>query len=193
MFTKIQGHKILNIYPYGSKVYGTHNENSDNDYIVVCEGFAGLYDQLDDVTFYDEKTFQEAIDRHEISVLECLFLPPNLIIQQTKDFNFELNLNQLRCSFSAKASNSFVKAKKKLTVEKDFNVYIAKKSLFHSLRILIFGIQIAKYGKIIDFSEANSLWKDIKEINADDWNFFKKIFQPIYNKLSSDFRILAPK
>jgi hypothetical protein len=61
-----------------------------------------------------------------------------------------------------KAGNSFAKAGKKLDVEKEH--YKGKKSLFHSLRILMFGIQIAKAGRITNYGEANDLWKEIKQV-----------------------------
>lgn len=32
---QLQPTEILNIYPYGSRVYGCHNEESDHDFIVV--------------------------------------------------------------------------------------------------------------------------------------------------------------
>jgi hypothetical protein len=86
-----------------------------------------------------------------------------------------------------------IQGKKKLTVEKDYSPYIAKKSLFHSLRILIEGIQIAKYQKIIDYSQANYLWEEIVNNKVNDWSYYKEKYQPLYNKLNSEFRIYAPK
>lgn len=189
--------KVLNIYHYGSFVYGTNNENSDKDFIVVVEGKENYDNQLNidgnDYTIYDEESFENKIKLHEISVLECLFLDEKFIEQEDKKFNFELDLQQLRISISAKCSNSYAKARKKLEVEKDFNPLVAKKSLFHVLRILLFGKQIAIYGKIIDYQEANHYFKDIMNIDSNDWKIFKEKYQPIANNLKTDFRIYAPK
>ena len=190
--------KVLNMYHYGSRVYRTNNENSDFDFIIVYEGTDGIQGQLitsgnNSIHYYDEKTFQEAIDKQEIAILECLSLPEDMIICEKKKFDSVINLAQLRVSLSARASNSWVKANKKLSVEKDFNPYIAKKSLFHALRILIFGQQLAVHGKIIDFQAANYLWNEIQKIDSNDWNVFKNQFQSTYNKLSTEFRIVAPK
>src|SRR5690606_16367271 len=103
-----------------------------------------------------------------------------------------LNLTQLRRSISAVASNSFVKCKKKLIKGPDYNPYIAKKSLFHSLRILDFGIQIATHGKIMDFSSCNHLYRDIMSIESDDWEIFKEKYTPLANSLKSKFKKVAP-
>ena len=36
---KIDYSQILNIYPYGSKIYGNGDENSDEDYVIVYKTF----------------------------------------------------------------------------------------------------------------------------------------------------------
>lgn len=188
---------ILNIYMYGSRVYETNSDNSDYDYIVVKKGNNDLITQINNensnITIYDEKSFQNSINEHEISVLECLFLPEKYILRQEKIFNFELNLLKLRESISKKSSNSWVKCKKKLTIPEDYNEYIGKKSLFHSLRILSFGIQIAKYGKIIDYKEANNYWYEIINNQSKDWEHYKEKYQQTFNKLKSEFKMVAPK
>lgn len=188
--------KILNIYSYGSRVYGTNTDNSDYDYIIVVEGDNGLIDEklIDEKNFsiYDIKSFQEAIDRHEISILECLNLPQEMVLMNERPFSYEIDLSKLRMSISSKTSNSWSKARKKLEVEKDFNPYIAKKSLFHVFRMFDFGFQLATTGKINDFSSTNHLWKEIKSIDSNDWKVFKERYQLLYNEYKSKFKILAP-
>jgi hypothetical protein len=191
------GKQPLNVYMYGSLCYGTDDEYSDHDCIAVYEGYEGLKDQFktasgDDVTVYDEKSFQEAINNHEITVLEALSCRDG-ILKETKEFTFVVDKSKLRHKLSAIASNSFVKAKKKMTVEKDYDLRIAKKSLFHSLRILMFGKQLAEYGTIVNFHEASKYWYEIDEIDSSDWNVYKEKYQPIYNQLSTEFKKVAPK
>lgn len=196
MIDLLKDFDILNIYSYGSRVYGTNDKHSDYDYIVVVEGNAGLIDERlignNNFSIYDIKSFQEAIDRHEISVLECLNLPQNLIILNKHVFSYEIDLSKLRISISAKTSNSWSKARKKLEVEKDFNPYIAKKSLFHVFRMFDFGYQLAETGKINDFSSSNFIWDEIKTIDSNDWKLFKEKYQSLYNEYKSKFKILAP-
>lgn len=181
------------IYLFGSRVYGTHTDSSDRDCIVIKDSLIGGIDREEpqehhqdgtDYIIYNKKMFIEAIDEHEISVLECIF--------QSKDDEyrkyFTLDKQKLRRGISAKASNSYVKCKKKL---QDGEAYIGLKSLFHSLRILDFGIQIAEYGEIIDYASSNEYFYDIMEI-GDDWDTLHKKYKPIYNSLKSKLRKLCP-
>jgi len=188
---------ILNIYMYGSKVYGTDNESSDDDYIVIVEGDKGESNELRtegiDISIYDEKKFKELLEEHEISAIECISLNDEKIILERRKFDFILDKNKLRQSISTKASNSWVKAKKKILVKEDYQPYIAKKSLFHSLKIILYGIQIAENGKIVDFTVANKMYHDILDLNMDDWESVQKRYQPIYNELKSTFKKVCPK
>lgn len=191
----LSNENVFNIYMYGSRVYEC-NSNGDYDLIIVTNGNNNIQ-QINrnaiDATIYSEDIFLEKIKLHDISVLECLFLPTDKIVLKRKEFSFELNLSSLRNSISHITNNSFVKCKKKLTIEKDYSPYIGKKSLFHSLRILMEGIQIAKYGRIVDYTIANYLWEEIVRNDIDDWNYYKNKYQALYNSLSSEFRIHAPK
>ena len=100
-------------------------------------------------------------------------------------------MSELRTTISEKASHSFVKAKKKIDKEHDY--YVGWKSLFHSLRILNFGIQVASKGKIYDYSAANPIWFEIRDAQRYTWDYFKDKYQPVYNELATEFKKLAPK
>lgn len=188
-------YKVLNIYLYGSKVYGC-NPNGDNDYIIIVDG-ENVEEQIisdeADFTLYSKDVFQQKVDLHDISALECIFLPKDKILKEEYKFSFELNLENLRKEASSKSSNSFVKCKKKLMSTDKKDIYIGKKSLFHSLRITMFATQIAKYRKIINYSEANDYWREIVYNEINDWEFYKNKYQPIANALNTEFRKLAPK
>jgi len=71
--------------------------------------------------------------------------------------------------------------------------YIAKKSLFHSFRILNYAIQVAENGRIVDYTAVNDMWKDIKANESESWADYKKVYQPLYNKMKSEFRVAVPK
>jgi len=130
------------------------------------------------------------IEDHEISALECQFLTSGIIKQNMK-FPFKLDVAKLRHSLSAKSSNSWVKCKKKLTVVEDYDLAIGRKSMFHAFRIIDFGIQIAKNGKIIDYSSSNELHKEI--FFEYDWESLFEKFKLRYNKLLTDFRSVTHK
>ncbi len=194
----LKDYDILTIYPYGSLVYGTESEKSDYDFIAIFrdgtvkDEFALEKDNCN-IHTYNYSSFQKLVDKHKISALECIFLPEDKIICNRKKFNFELNLSTLRSSISEKASHSYVKARKKLEIEKDKNIYIAKKSLFHSFRIVDFGIQIAKYSRILNYDSQNKLWFEILNNSSENWKDYSDLYKEKHNKLMSEFRELAPK
>ena len=114
---------------------------------------------------------------------------------QDETFKMNIDHSALRREISARSSNSWVRCKKKLTVETDQSA-IAIKSLFHSFRIPMFGIQIAKYGRIVDYTEANDLWyNDIKLLLLEDrsWNHVYDVYKGRHNALMTEFRKVAHK
>jgi hypothetical protein len=146
-------------------------------------------------TTFSIKEFEKRLSECDMTMLECVFLPGNLIIKNDYDYSHNLKIDKykLRRAVSEKASNSFVKAKKKFIVEESRNIYVGKKSLFHSLRIPMFGKQIAEHGRIIDYSVANHYWPTIRDCAIDDWKYYKKKYKPVFNGIMSEFRKVAPK
>jgi predicted nucleotidyltransferase len=189
-------HEVINIYPYGSRVYGTARGGSDYDFIVVadCDHSGQQYDAGNlTVHLYNVEHWKRALEEHRIFALECLFLPSELKLLERNKFDFQLDHANLRKEISTVSSNSWVKAKKKIEVEHEH--YLGFKSLFHCLRIPIFGTQIGKEGKITDYSAANYLWDRIS--NQLDysraWDSWKEEYQPIRNELLTEFRKYAEK
>ena len=211
----LKDYDLLSIFPYGSRVYGTNSDKSDYDYIAVFKDGTVKDDfSLEKYVFKDQilstdnctdkfisynihtynySTFVKLIEKHKISALECIFLPKEKLLCDRKKFNFTLNITTLRSSISEKASHSWVKAKKKFEVEKDKNIYIAKKSLFHSFRIIDFGKQIAKNGQIADYSSMNNLWFDILNNESEDWKDYFNLYKIKHNESLTEFREMAPK
>jgi len=199
--SKLDVKDLVAVYPYGSRVYGTANKQSDYDFIVIIKKKTNTQysDKLININFYTPEEHQQRLNDHEISALECHFLDHKWMLfdsnhplnKKNIEFQFQLNLPKLRQSLSAKSSNSWVKAKKKLIVEKDLDLNIGRKSLFHSIRIINYGIQIARYGKIIDYTSCNSLYKDIMEQYS--WPEMVLSYKKIYNNILTEFRQLAPK
>lgn len=175
------------LYPYGSQLYGTADKHSDYDFIVISQNERGTI-KIDDmeISFYSPVEWASMIHDHNIIVLECESHFRNKSISW-------IDKSILRHSISSKCSNSYVKAKKKMTVENDYDLRCAKKSLFHSLRIYVFGIQIAKKGYIYDFKAANNYYNDIMAIDSNNWDCYHTMFKPHFNSLASEFRKLAPK
>ena len=187
---------ILNVYRFGSKVYGTYNSKSDEDYIVVTKEKVISSDV--NFTFLTNKEFDLSLQNHDIQVLECLNLPKQHILKEELSFNYTIDKGKLRVSISTISSNSWVKGKKKLTVLGDYNSYLATKSIFHSLRILDYGTQLALHGKIQDFSSMNWLWEDLINLSntyshIELWGKIEAKYKKLFNEKSSKFKSLCPK
>lgn len=195
--------RIFNVYLFGSRVYGTYNRKSDFDIIMVANNSVestelrrGIYN----IHVYTPDKFKADLDQHRINNLECIFAPDFAKLKESINYKekFKLDLNKLRHSISHTSSNSWVKAKKKLSNE----YLIGIKSLFHSLRIPMFGNQISKYGSIVDFECANDIWDRLIFRNVPDymlsnhrwtWEELDNEFRNIRNSLLSEFRIETSK
>ena len=185
----------LNICHYGSFVYGTFIEGvSDYDYIVVVPDTMSDLDEQQfecdncQYTVHSATSWQEMLDRCDVDAIESYFLPSQFIVKETKKFTADITRDKIRNSFSHVASNSFVKCKKKLEVAESYNPAIAKKSLWHSLRILDFGIQILQHSRIVNYASMNHLYVEIVKSEENNWEYFKVKYKPMYNALKTKFR-----
>jgi len=190
--SKIHPVRVKNIYVFGSQVYGTTTHNSDWDFIMVAntpntnqEIRSGDFN----IHVMTEDQFLKNLKDHHSSSVEAFFTPKEFRLQEDVKFDWKPNIPSLRHSFSHISSNSWIKCKKKM---EQGDYYIGVKSLFHSLRIPIFGIQIAKTESIYDFSEANYIHDKIfsKEWT---WNELDLKFRPLRNSILTDFRNVTTK
>jgi predicted nucleotidyltransferase len=181
---------------YGSWVYGTNTKDSDVDLqVIVPNGYSFEPSKLIntrsvDVHVHTFDEFKDALDNHEPYAVESYFT--DKVVKKGNMPKFELDKAKLRSTFSEKASNSWIKAKKKLIVPESRDEWIAKKSLFHSLRILDFGIQLATYKTIANFATMNEVLDQLRGMPA-DWEIINAEFKPMYNELSTEFRKVCPK
>ena len=187
---------ISAIYTFGSYVYGTNDELSDKDYIVVTKTPEVSTDN--NFHFYTEEEFQRLLNNCDIQMLECVFLPQHLRIGNGHPYYINIDKQVLRRSISTISSNSWVKGKKKLTVMGDYDLRIGLKSIYHSLRILDYGIQICQFDKIVDWGRMNYVLEDIKKMSlsystVELWEKIDEKYRKTFNFLSSQFKILAPK
>jgi predicted nucleotidyltransferase len=197
--------RVFNVYIFGSQIYGTANDKSDWDIIMVANNSVEsteLRRGLFNIHVYTPNKFKADLDWHRINNLECIFAPDWARLKETIDFkkDFKLDLNKLRHATSHISSNSWVKCKKKLLVADEY--YTGIKSLFHSLRIPMFATQIATTGKINDFTCANWIWdkltfKDkpiyLRSKLKWSWDSLDKEFREVHNSILTDFRKNTPK
>lgn len=181
------------IYNYGSFVYGTYIEKtSDKDYIIIVPNDKEYPEQLfinnEQFNIFKEKDWIRKMKNNDIECLECYFLDDKFKIKEDKKYELILDKNLVRKNISTTASNSYVKCKKKLTVDNSYSPRTGKKSLWHALRLLDFGIQIMSKNKIYDYSSLNHLYNEIMN-SPDDWEYLKEKYQPLYNNYKSNFKI----
>lgn len=187
---------IVNKYLVGSHLYKTNDLYSDEDYIIVVSDIQDKDTSNDNIQYFTIDEFQHLLSQMDIKALECLFAPTEYVLLHNHDFTFICNTEKLRKSISSISSNSYVKAKKKLIVDDSYNLRIGLKSFFHSFRILDFGIQILKYGKIVNYCSMNYIYDDIQQKSIslsknDLWIKIHSDYKPLYNKMKTEFRLLS--
>lgn len=205
--------KCLGVYKYGSSIYGTKTEKSDLDLVFIADTEKEIYEVLQskdfpfcsgytekvDLHYISKESFIKLLNEHDFMVLEVYY---QMRDDERLKYPFNLNLDTLRRSVSAVCSNSWSKARKKLDIPEEDD-YIALKSLFHSIRILSYGIDIAQDG-IIDFKNVlidgekiscSNFWHRIQQKYESGWRWaeFKKKYTPLQNSNATLFRLLAPK
>jgi predicted nucleotidyltransferase len=174
--------QVLNIYPYGSKIYGTDNENSDDDYVIVyktsflpngCfrDNARSSKNRKIQGTCYSKSGFIDAINNYQISALECIFLPEDKVIQ--KKMNFQMSRfykKDLARKIITTASSSWHFAN---LAHKDNHYESCAKNIFHALRILDFGIQIKEHHKIVNYSSMNKIKESIYDCPPNPWDYYE--------------------
>lgn len=193
---KIHPLKVHNIYLYGSRVYGVASEDSDYDFTIVANNNVEnvehkvIFENVE-YNFHIQTPdyFQERLDWNDPKTIECLLWSKKYPILEKKQFDVNIVKYKYRHAVSHISSNSWVKARKKLELENED--YIGQKSLYHSLRIPMYAIQVLEHGDIIDWECANDYWYDI--MTTTDWKTLKDKYKKIHNGIMSDFRELCPK
>jgi len=159
----IKDENVINVYPFGSKVYKTDNYKSDYDYILVSNKDFNKEDRRKfsniNVNIYSENYFLEQLKRHRMSTLECFFLPKDLLLKETKQYNnFKINSVALQKYALEKSNEDWTRALK-LSIIKEESLFV--KAIFHSLRTLDFAKQIIESGQIINYQSCNDYWEDL--------------------------------
>ena len=182
--------KVKNIYVFGSRVYQTATHESDYDIIVVANSMNEATEIRNgdlNIHVHTPDKFIRDLKELDMHNLECIFAPTEAKILERvnyADANFKIQPEKMKFKSMSQSFNSFHKAKLKMY---DADTYIGAKSLFHSLRILLFATQIVKYGRILDFTEANKFWGEIKtdltltksETDGEQlWRYFKDKYLP---------------
>lgn len=157
---------IINLYLYGSRVYGNSNEKSDWDFTLILNSSKinqkntqqyGDYD----VNFYSKKEFEQMIKEYKFNAIEIIYLPKNYKIIENVDFlkDFKLDKDKLKKSVLLEL-DLYMKSARDLWNNNKF--IKSKKKLYHGLRTTLFTNQLLEHEKIIDFTITNTHWEKIK-------------------------------
>lgn len=181
---KLKEEDIVNVYAYGSRIYGTHNPDSDYDYVVVYKSAllpSGAFkdnarsneDRSIQIICYSRGGFKDGIQKYDISCLESLFLPKEFVVQAKWPFKLEkINLKEFGDKIISKSSASWHSASLALS---DGHYYHAKKGFYHAIRILDFALQLKESGfSKIDFSKAKMYWNEISKIDDNDLKHYTR-------------------
>jgi predicted nucleotidyltransferase len=170
---------------FGSRVYGTANEFSDYDFIVLASSMMEKQEirhKEYNIHVHIPSVFLDGLKEYQMQYLECIYAPPDTKLQEKlvlPDKTFQLKPDMLVYKGMNQSYNSFNKAKEKII---DGDLYRGTKGIFHSIRILQFFHQIIENGKITDFSSANDIWDMLKEDydnEVSDWKYYKEKYLPI--------------
>ena len=176
---RVHEKRIWNIYLYGSQVYGTNTMASDFDVLVIA---SSLYDHKEfhdgtyNVHLKTPDIFRDELWRYKMSALECVYAPEFAVVQEKNKYDdFVINPTCLQRQSLSESHNSWVRGKRMIL---DRDMHRGMKSLWHSLRILLFADQILNEGAIFDFSAANNHWERIDDSECVKWNDFKNMLLP---------------
>lgn len=185
---------ILNVYPYGSRVYGTQREDSDYDFIIVYKSSMlpdgsfrsnaiSSQDKNVQAICYGRGGFIDSINNYYMPALESLSTMPlkkKLSFQMSKYYEKEMIKKVI-----TQASNSWFLADKLWEIhEAPGMMDRMKKGIWHSIRILKFGLQIKGHQEIVDFQAAN---EDLETFMTDE-DFSPRKYLEFRDSLMLEFK-----
>jgi hypothetical protein len=184
--------EVFALFRAGSRVYGTASPDSDHDFVAVL----AKRDARQDLAWGDNvnvvvhglDSFRDAIADQSVFALECLFLPPEHRLKDPRPpFAYKLDKPKLAQSAGGRSRADFDKAAKRFSDEPG----PSKKKLFHALRVPMFALQIGRSGRIVDYGEANAIWREIAARTEVEWEPYRAAYQPLFEKLSRDLEAMG--
>ena len=192
---------IYNIYVYGSYYFGTVNDLSDIDLIIVAEIKEPLINiKVDNVeyNFYSISGFEDELNNIVGTSFNTTYIPTdrawqvyntqsdNFKILERVKFNYNIDKDQIKTRQKQRADYYLVQAEKYF-IAKDFTRYY--KSLWSIFRGYDSAIELINNGKIIDIQKSNNILYEIKSKVFNDWqeviNYYGPKINDLYNRLLS--------
>lgn len=187
--------EILNIYQFGSRVYGTATQSSDWDFVIVVQnssdkipsnmnGFTEIHSKNITGNIYHLSRFQKRIDDNELQAFMCVFLDKKHKWMEKVQFSPKILYRKLLLSVYKEASRHFHGRAQKYWKS---DPHKSKKFIIHAIRDLLFGMQIVEFGKIVDYTAANRYFREILSENQTEWNYYRDKYEPLYEQLLKAF------
>lgn len=127
--------------------------------------------------------FRDSVMDCDMVALECMYAPENARLKEDYAYMYSL-WNNVRTPMIKKGID--LQSRHMWSQARHFiegmDLYRGKRTLWHSLKALMFGIQICENGSIKDFTEANRYWYEIEQMDADgdlNWEAVKSNFFPL--------------
>lgn len=191
---RVSGEDVRAAYRIGSRVYGTAGPTSDDDFVFVLSKPGQKQDlafaEGINIVVHGIATFQKALDDQSVFALECHFAPrEQVLVVPRPAFKYTLDRKKLAVSATEKSNADWQKGKKNFLDEPG----PSRKKIFHSLRVPAFALQVAKTGKISDFTNANGWYKEIVAGPDDDFTWYEERFEKIRKDLCAELTKPAAK
>lgn len=175
--------RVKNIYIFGSRIYGTYNEQSDIDiYMIANTSLSSIEIKHEKYNIHIDapNEFFKKIKDHHPGTLECLLAPAEFKIIENLPVELSLDIKKIKHSF---IHSSDITWKRAIMRYKGGDSYSGAKKIFHSLRILDFAYQIINYGVIHDFSSMNYVCNELMGKLAWDVKEIIEEFTPLKKEL----------
>lgn len=196
---------ILNIYQWGSRVYGTATPQSDYDFVFVLKDigpprpphlkenlfdiendtFVVLEDELVNATLIPLADWRLLLAEHRHEALECHFSPPWARWLERYPVPWCLDSGVLRRTVSWEARARLRTALNKL---KAGDTYRGKKEIVHQLRYRMFALQILRTGRITDYACANEVYGEILADESTDFQHYREVGEQRADQLKQQLR-----
>lgn len=182
--------KLLKVFQFGSRVWGTAGPDTDWDFFVVIDGYEGkIHPELDkslvdfdvDVSVYSVSQWKELLLAHDMLILICEFFPQPFVWKNTYDAGVQISLKTLVRGVSKEMGTCLSMSKQHFVKNGDKRTGV--KNFVHATRYISFGTQLATRGTLYDLGTSNTILKEAMEMLAQnrdkDYDFFLSFYKPI--------------
>lgn len=179
--------KVRNIYIYGSQVYGYSRKVSDYDVVLVAPGTSPreIKNETYNIHHIMHDKFADDVKNYNIRAMECVFAPEWARPLEKQKFEVEIIPGKLIGSILSQSHDMWNQSKRKMN---EGDVMRGNKGGFHSLKCLIFGIDILKNGRITDFEAIKDLHEEFYVNNFYRWSDLKDAYLPLKRELEEKIK-----